>query len=280
MNLHTLTVVGVGLIGGSVGLAAKRRGLAQRVVGVGWRQSTLDQARNLGAIDEGCLDLRAAVRDADLVVLCTPVDRIAEQALDAATACKPGAVLTDAGSTKGAIVRAVETALPDGVSFVGSHPLAGSEKRGPASANPDLFQGRVTVVTRTPHTRPDAFDRVCRFWQALGSRVRVMDPDAHDRALALTSHLPHLLATALAGTLPAELHDLTATGFRDTTRVAAGDPGLWAGIFTQNQAAVLDGLGRLEARLADFRRALDAGDAAALIDLLDQGKKVRDALGS
>jgi prephenate dehydrogenase len=280
MNLNTLTVVGVGLIGGSIGLAAKGRGVAARVIGVGWRQATLDRARELGAIDDGILDLAAAVRSADLVVFCTPVDRIANQVLESATNCKPGTLLTDAGSTKGGIVRSLEGKLPPGIAFVGSHPLAGSEKRGPEHADAQLFEGRLTVVTPTAATPVETVEKVAGFWRALGSRVRLMDPDEHDRALALTSHLPHLVAAALAGILPAELAELTATGFRDTTRIAAGDPALWSAIFAQNRAAVNDALRTLSNRLVEFKDAIAAGDQAALDVLLTEAKKVRDALGN
>jgi cyclohexadieny/prephenate dehydrogenase len=280
MRIATLTIVGVGLIGGSIGLAARRRGAAERIRGVGWRQTTLDQALAMGAIDEGFLDLERAVKAADVTVFCTPVDRIVEQIHVAARHCSPGALLTDAGSTKAVIVRSVEGRLPEGVAFVGAHPLAGSEKRGPEYADANLFQGRLTVLTKTAHTAPAALERALAFWQALGSRVRVMSPEEHDRALALTSHLPHLMASALAGGLPSELFDLTATGFRDTTRVAAGDPALWAAIFSQNQSAVLHALGTLDERLHRFRAALETGDQATLLNLLDQAKKVRDALGN
>jgi prephenate dehydrogenase len=280
MKITTLTIVGVGLIGGSIGLAAKRRGVATRVVGAGRQQASLDHARALGIIDEGFLDTTAAVREAELAVFCSPVDRIADQVLATAPGCSGGTLLTDTGSTKSAIVKAVERQLAPGVRFVGSHPLAGSEKRGPEHAHADLFDGRLTVVTQTTRTDPEALEKTAAFWRALGSRVRVMDPQEHDRALALTSHLPHLLAAALAGILPAPLHDLTAAGFRDTTRVAAGDPAIWTGIFVQNHAAVLDALQQLECQLGRFRAALQTGDAAALDALLAQAKKVRDALGN
>src|SRR5262249_24102977 len=167
-----------------------------------------------------------------------------------------------------------------GVAFVGSHPLAGSEKRGAEYAQADLFQDRVTVVTRTGLTDAAALERTCSFWQALGSRVRVMTPEDHDRALALTSHLPHLVASALAGLLPPELHELTASGFRDTTRIAAGDPSIWTGIFGQNRTAILAALEMLQARLKLFQEALRAGDGPAVDSLLARAKKVRDALGS
>lgn len=280
MQIHTLTIVGVGLIGGSIALAAKRRGVAQRVLGAGWRQASLDLAVDLGVIDEGSLDIAGTVHRSQLAVFCTPVDRIVDQVLNAAPGCSPGTLLTDAGSTKADIVRALETRMPAGVDFVGSHPLAGSEKRGPEHADPNLFQGRLTIVAQTPRTPVAALERLQAFWQALGCRVRRMDPEAHDRALALTSHLPHLVASALAHILPPELYELTATGFRDTTRVAAGDPGLWKGIFRQNRPALLDALQRLLEQLALFRQAVENGDEAALDALLTHAKKVRDALGS
>ena len=280
MKIDTLTIVGVGLIGGSLGLAARQRGLARRVVGAGRQQATLDQAQRLGAIDEGGLDVALAVRRAEVAVFCTPVDRIAGQVLEAAPGCAPGTLLTDAGSTKADIVGAVEGRLPAGVAFVGSHPLAGSEKRGPVYARADLFEGRLTVVTRTPRTEPAALERTCDFWRALGARVKVMGPEEHDQALALTSHLPHLVAAALAGVLPPELHELTATGFRDCTRVAAGDPELWSAIFLQNRPALADALGLIQDRLLDFKRALLAADRPTLDALLAQARKVRDALGS
>ncbi len=279
MRLETLTIVGVGLIGGSIGMAARRRGLARRVVGVGWRQSTLNLAQDLGAIDAGFLQLRPAVADSDMVVFCTPVQMIAAQILEAAPFCRTGALLTDAGSTKSSIIEQVENKLPPSVRYVGSHPLAGSEKRGPEYADPLLFEDRVTVITPTPSSNSDAVNRIETFWRALGSRVHRMTPDEHDRALALTSHMPHLIAAALAGLLPPELRDLTASGFRDLTRIAAGDPGLWAGILTQNREAVGEALNRLLQQIDRFRAALAGSDENAVTTLLEQGKKVRDALG-
>jgi cyclohexadieny/prephenate dehydrogenase len=280
MSIETLTIIGVGLIGGSIGLAAKRRGVCRRVLGVGRQQETLARAQALGAIDRGFLDAAEALAESNLAVFCTPVDRITGQVLTGAASCRAGTLLTDAGSTKAAIVRGIDGRLPAGVRFVGSHPLAGSEKRGPEHASADLFQGRVTVVTPTDQTNPEAVEQTCAFWRALGSRVRRMTPEEHDQALALTSHLPHLLASALAGILPEELRELTATGFRDTTRVAAGDPSIWNGIFVQNRRGVLEALRVFMSRLDEFRTAVERGDEQALDDLLAQAKRVRDALGS
>jgi prephenate dehydrogenase len=280
MKLKTLAIVGVGLIGGSIGLTAKRHRLAERVLGVGKQQSSLDSALERGSIDEGFLDPMRAVEQADLAVFCTPVDLIADQVLAAAPCCAKGTLLTDAGSTKSLIVARLEGRLPAGVAFVGSHPLAGSEKRGPTYASVDLFLDRLTVVTRTPQTDRHALERTADFWRALGSRIKFMSPEEHDRALALTSHLPHLLAAALAGLLPEELQALTATGFRDTTRVAAGDPELWTAIFEQNREPVLQALSRLDNRLARLRASLEAQDWKTLNDLLAQARKVCNALGS
>jgi cyclohexadieny/prephenate dehydrogenase len=280
MPIDTLTVVGVGLIGGSIGLAARQRQVARRVLGVGRCRESLDRAIALGAIAEGFVDPVPAVRGADLVILCTPVDHIAAQAVHLAYHCRPGTLLTDAGSTKSAIVRAVETRLPAGVRFVGSHPLAGSEKRGVEHGDADLFLDRMTVVTRTEHTDGAALEQVSAFWRELGSRVRVMSPEEHDWALAQTSHLPHLLASALAGILPHELTELAATGFRDTTRIAAGDPSLWTSILSQNRVAVLDALARLRQRLDLFQQALEIDNVQQLDFLLATAKGRRDALGT
>jgi prephenate dehydrogenase len=273
-----ITIVGVGLIGGSIGLASKKRGLAKCVRGLGRRHEALVEAKTRGAIDEIHMEPAAALKDADLVILCTPVDQIAEQTLRFAPLCKQGAVITDAGSTKGHIVDLVEGRLKDGVDFVGSHPLAGSEKKGVAFADAELFHGRWTVVTPTSHTSPDAVEKVVEFWSALGSNVRSMSPHEHDEALAITSHLPHLLAAALAGILPEHLHSLTATGFRDTTRVAAGDPELWSAIFLHNREALLHAYDLVHARLNEFRRALQEKDGEAIDRLLTQAKKNRESL--
>ena len=278
MPIDTLAVVGVGLIGGSVGLAARRRGAAGRVVGVDGRPEALRRALERGALDEAQPDLRTAAAAADVVMFCTPVDAIAAGVLEAAPACRSGTLLTDAGSTKAAVVRAVEGKLPADVAFVGGHPLAGSEKQGPDYSSAEMFEGRLVVLAKTAHTHDNALSRAAALWQALGARVRVMDPDEHDRAVATTSHLAHLTASALAGVTPPEWLGLTAGGFRDATRVAAGGPELWAGILLSNTDAVLAALGRLDGRLAAFRRALAAGDREALTALLREGKQVREQL--
>jgi prephenate dehydrogenase len=247
---------------------------------VGRDAKNLSRAVELGAIDSFTTDLWEGVKAAGLVVVCTPVDRIAEVILRAAPHCRPDALLTDAGSTKAGIVKAVEQGIPDGLAFVGSHPLAGSEKTGAEHARADLFEDRVAVVTPTPLTDEDACFTVVDFWTALGSQVVTMTPEDHDDALAITSHLPHAVATAVAGSTPTDLLSLTAGGFRDVTRVAGGDPELWAAIFRANRDAVLGALGKFTERLAGFRHLLETGDGAGLVRWLAEGKQVRDALGS
>jgi prephenate dehydrogenase len=276
MRVTTLAIVGVGFLGGSIALAARRRQVAARIVGVDL-PSACAQALRLEVIDEA-VELGAAAATADLLVFCTPVDCLAAQILAAAPWCRAGSLLTDVGSTKAEIVRSVEDRLPPGVAFVGSHPLAGSEKNGSEHARAALFDRRQVIVTPTPRTDAVSLERVTSFWQALGATVRIMDPEAHDRALALTSHLPHLAASALAGVLPPELFALTATGFRDTTRLAASNPALWSAILHANTAAVLEALDRYSEQLHRFRAALEAKDRAALETLLTQGKQNKDAL--
>lgn len=276
MRVDQLTIVGVGLIGGSVGLAAKAAGVAGRVVGVGRDEPTLARAQAAGAIDRYTTVAAEAAQDADLVVVCTPVDRIAADVRACAAAAPQRCVLTDAGSTKEQLV----ADLADEPRFVGSHPLAGSERRGAVNGRADLFNGRVVVVTPGATTDLEAVAVVERFWQALGATTVRMDPVSHDRALAVTSHLPHAVASALAAVTPPEWLPLSAGGFRDSTRIAAGDPALWAAIFRANRAAVGAAVARFRDRVDEFARLLESDDGPGLERWLADGKRVRDALGS
>jgi len=279
MLFDSLAIVGVGLIGGSVGLAAKARAATRHVVGIGRNADTLAQARSLGVIDEFSTDL-AAVASADMVVFCSPVDQIARQAREAASHSKPGVLFTDAGSTKANIVRDLEPHLPAHVRFVGAHPLAGSEKQGAENARVDLFQDRVCVITPTAITDIAATERVSLFWQALGCKVKRLTPEEHDLALATTSHLPHFVAALLAGQLPEKWREFTATGFRDTTRIAAGDPALWTAIALENSLAVSHAFDQFAKQMDKLREAVLKSDGESVNHLLTEAKKVRDALGS
>jgi len=281
MKCDTLVIVGVGLLGGSLARAVRQRDVARRLVGIDRAESHRRRAVELGLVDQAVADLAdEAAAGADMVVACTPVDCIAAPLIEAARRCRPDALLTDVGSTKAGIVRAVEDALPPDRLFVGGHPLAGSEKCGPEHADGGLFDGRLVILTPTPRTRPEALERATGFWQALGARVRIMTPEEHDRAVALTSHLPHVVASALAAVLPGSLCELAASGFRDTTRLASSDPRLWTAICSHNREFLLEALELFEGKLEEFRRALSRDDAARLFELLEEGKRARGGLAS
>lgn len=275
-----VAILGVGLIGGSVGLALRERGLARRVVGIGRRAASLRMARKVGAVTATTLDLPRGVAGAELVVVATPVRQIVGHVRQAAEHCASGALIIDAGSTKGEIVAELKESFGRGVRFVGSHPLAGSEKAGPAEARSDLFAGRTVVITPSTATTEQDLRETAAFWSALGAVVRSMSPDEHDRELAATSHLPHLAASAIAHATPAECLPLVASGWLDTTRVAAGDAQLWTQIFESNRRHVLAAVGRLQKSLSVLRGALRKGDSEELARLLDEAKRKRDAGGN
>ncbi|HEY2787512.1 MAG TPA: prephenate dehydrogenase/arogenate dehydrogenase family protein [Fimbriiglobus sp.] len=275
MRIETLTIIGVGLIGGSVGLAAKARGVAGRIVGSDSNPAALDEAVRSGAIDEAA-DIAPAVQWADLILVATPVDVIAGHVLEAATA-NPRAVIVDAGSTKESIVAAVGSSAPR---FVPGHPMAGSEKKGPHFSRPDLFEGRAAILTPTDACESAAVQAAGEFWTALGCRVVTMTPVEHDRAVAMVSHLPHAVAACLAGMMPLDLLPVSAGGFRDTTRVAGAGPGIWEPIFRANRSAVLAAADRFADHWAQFRALLAADDGPGLARWLADAKQVRDALGS
>jgi prephenate dehydrogenase len=280
MQIDTLAIVGVGLLGGSVALAARKRGVARKVVGVDRDADALTRACQSGIIDAGA-SLAEAAGEANLVVVCTPVGTIASFVLQAAAHCRPGAILTDVGSTKANILAEVEAGtLPDGVHFAGSHPMAGSEKQGSLFSRDDLFTDRLVVITPARSTSDRVIDHLRAFWSALGSRVEVMDAEQHDGIVALTSHLPHLAASALASLTPENWLDYTATGFRDTTRIAGGGVEMWTSILLANRQAVLLALERLQTRLEEFESALVNNDRKALEQLLWEGKNLRDKLSS
>lgn len=282
--LRSVTVVGVGLIGGSIGLALRKRRLAESVVGVGSRSETLATALKLGAITEIATDLKSSVAQAELVVVCAPVSHVADLVRQLAPGCRPGTLITDAGSTKAQIVADVQRAATEPswnpqVHFVGSHPLAGNEKKGPVHADADLLVGRLVIVTPAAGSRDQDVQAICRFWESLGARTARMSAEEHDVALAATSHLPHLVASALAGATPEGCLNLTASGWLDTTRIAAGDPMLWQQIMLANRENLLASLASFEAQIGQWRQALDAADTAALERLLAAAKRIRDAAG-
>lgn len=276
-----LAIIGVGLIGGSIALAARARGVSRRITGIGRNLERLNEARRRGIIDHTA-DTPAACKDADLVIVATPVDRIAAD-VKAVLACSSAQTLvTDAGSIKGVIARDVAE-VPGSDRFVGSHPLAGSHHSGFEHASATLFENRLCVVTPAASSNAAAVAAIQGFWTRLGMRVREMSADLHDRTLALTSHLPHMAAAAVAAEVDADSLEYAATGYRDTTRVAAGDPDLWTAIFALNAQELVPATDSLIQRLTAFRDAVQRGDRAAIRELLaearDQRLKFREPAG-
>lgn len=277
--ISSLCIVGVGLLGGSVALAARQRHPHLHIIGVDLVPSTREFILNTRMVDQATEQLVEGVQAVDLVVFCTPVDLIADQVATASGVCRPETVMIDVGSTKTTLVRRIEVQLNDPSWFLGCHPLAGSEKSGAWNSSSNLFQERLVVLTPTARTQPKALELTRNFWQSLGAYVRLMSPEQHDKAVGMTSHLPHLIASALAGVLPADLFELAATGFRDTTRIAAGSAQLWTKILSDNRIATLAALDRFQSQLDLFANSLRNNDGAILMELLQQGKEVRDNLG-
>lgn len=275
-RLGTVAIVGVGLIGGSIGLALRARNLADRVVGIGRDPAKLAEAVRLGAIDVAETDPARGVADAEVAVVCTPVSRIAEDCRRLAVDGPDDLLITDAGSTKAAIVAEVESDRRAQSMFCASHPIAGSERQGVAFARADLFRGRTVVLTPTGRTPDDRYRRASDFWRSLDARIVTMDPDRHDSTLALTSHLPHAVASAVAGVVPAEFLPLAAGAYRDLTRVASADPSLWAEIFLANRGPMLEALDAFRDRLDVFGEFLLKSDPAAIIRWWAEAKEIRD----
>jgi prephenate dehydrogenase len=278
---NCVAIVGVGLIGGSLGLALRRCGVARRVVGIGRNAAHLRAAQDRQAVTEWTTDFDEGLSQADLVVVCSPVDMIAEHVI-AALRAAPRAVVTDVGSTKAEIVRRVVKQVGREVAarFVGGHPIAGSEQSGVAAARADLFEQRTVVLTPIPSTARACLQTVARLWRTVGARVVPMAPAVHDRLLARTSHLPHVVASALALTTDHSELPFAGTGWADTTRIASGSAPLWRAILMENRRETLRAIDRFCKSLQEFRRALQAADQHRLEQLLALAKKRRDALGS
>jgi prephenate dehydrogenase len=270
MRPKCISILGVGLLGGSIGLAVRSRIPGCRVIGYGHRRSTLDEAVKMGALDEGHDQLLPAVRHADLVILCTPVGLFRSLLAELAGPLDPKSVVTDVGSTKRTIVRAAEELLASPERFVASHPMAGSEKRGVQFARADLYDGALCIVTPTPQTAPAALETVEEFWETLGMRTCRLSPSEHDRRLADVSHLPHALAAALVAMQDKGSFALSGKGFLDMTRIAAGDGALWRDILLDNQDNVRRSVQRLQKQLDQMLALMDSNQHEALREWLDQ----------
>jgi len=272
-----VTIVGVGLLGGSAALAIRKVHPGVEIAGVGRRESSLAQARRVGAVDTVHLDAAEPAARSDLVILATPVGVFEKHLRAIAPVLRRGVAVTDVGSTKAAVVRMAGRVLGRDGPFVGSHPMAGSEKKGVAFARADLFEAATCIVTPTPHTPPAVARRVEALWRAIGMRTVRMTPARHDRAVARVSHLPHVLA-ALLTMLPGRGDlEAAATGFRDATRLAGGDPEMWRDILLTNRRAILDAIDAFDEDLCQLRDLVDVGEAPGIERFLAAARKRRDA---
>jgi prephenate dehydrogenase len=280
--IRRLTLLGLGLLGGSVAKGARATGLAREIVAVGRRRERMAAALTDGVVDAITTDLAEGLAGADFCVLATPVATLASLLGEVWRVAPIELVLTDVGSTKAAIVRSAEAlGRSRSLSFVGSHPMAGSEKSGYQAARADLFGGALVILTPTESTPPEALKRVTEFWEALGARVTALDPLTHDRAVAAISHLPHLVADALVdAVLRMDSHflDVAGAGFRDTTRIAAGSPQVWREVFQDNRQALGEALAAFRRALDDLERLIAAGEPRALERELERIQHAREQL--
>jgi prephenate dehydrogenase len=282
MHWQKVALIGVGLLGGSLGLAIKQRRLADKVDGFVRRSVTIGECEKMGAVDHATRDLKRAVENADLVILCTPLGQMRDVTLKMLPALKPGAVVTDVGSVKGSVVDELERVIAGaGAHFVGSHPMAGGEKTGVAAARADLFVNTVCLVTPTNNSDKDAVRQVEELWAALGSRVLKLSPAAHDDLVSRSSHLPHVVAAELANYVlspahPPEQASVCANGFRDTTRIASGSPEMWRDIALANRKNLGRVLGVFIEDLQEFSLALEKGDVKAVEEFFEKAKQRRD----
>jgi cyclohexadieny/prephenate dehydrogenase len=280
-----LALVGIGLIGSSIALAARAHGLAETIAISTRRAETLAEAEALGLGDLYTLEAAEAVRGADLVILCTPVGAYAGVIRQIREALAPGAILSDVGSVKGFVQQTLGPLVPKGVHFIPAHPIAGTEHSGPAAGFAELFINRWCVLTPAAGIDAIALDRLTSFWQTMGSNVEVMDASHHDRVLAITSHVPHLIAYNIVGTVAdleaatkSEVIKFSASGFRDFTRIAASDPVMWRDVFLTNREAVLDMLGRFLEDLSRLQRFVRDGDGPAMEALFTRTRAIRRSI--
>ena len=277
-----LALIGFGLIGGSIARAARAQGLAGEIVTTARSPATRTRVQELGVVDRVVETNIEAVKDADLVILCIPVGACGPVAEEIAPHLMPGAIISDVGSVKGMVLRDMAAHLPKTVHFIPAHPVAGTEHSGPDSGFAELFINRWCILTPPPDADPAAVEKLATFWRALGANVETMAADHHDLVLAVTSHLPHLIAYTIVGTAD-ELEDVTqaevlkfsAGGFRDFTRIAASDPTMWRDVFLANKDAVLEMLGAFQEDLSKLTRAIRRGDGEALFDHFTRTRAIR-----
>jgi len=280
-----LALIGIGLIGSSLAHVVRRDGLAGEIAISTRSSDTLERSRALSLGDLYTLDPAKAVEGADLVILCAPVGACGAIAKAIGPALAPGAIVSDVGSVKQSVIDQISPHLPMGVHLVPGHPIAGTEYSGPDAGFAGLFKNRWCILTPEPHTNSEAVAKLEAFWHGCGSKVEIMDPKHHDLVLAITSHLPHLIAYNIVGTADdlatdtrSEVIKFSASGFRDFTRIAASDPTMWRDVFIHNREAVLEILGRFSEDLSTLQRAIRRGDGAYLFDLFSRTRAIRQSI--
>jgi cyclohexadieny/prephenate dehydrogenase len=281
-HFKRIALIGFGLIGGSIARAARAQGLVDEIVTTARSEKTRARVVELGVSDRVVSSNAEAVKDADLVILCIPVGACGAVAQEIAAHLKPGAIISDVGSVKNAVVRDMAPYLPASVHFVPAHPVAGTEHSGPDSGFAELFINRWCILTPPEGTDQNAVEKLRAFWAALGAKVEIMTPEHHDLVLAITSHLPHLIAYTIVGTADelaqvtsSEVIKFSAGGFRDFTRIAASDPTMWRDVFLANKDAVLEMLGTFNEDLSKLTRAIRRGDGEALFDHFTRTRAIR-----
>jgi prephenate dehydrogenase len=283
VQFRKITIIGVGLLGGSIGLAVRHRRLAREVVGFVRRRESLKDCEKVGAVDYATTDLLAAVSNADLIMICTPLSQMRQRVVEILPALKRSAIVTDVGSVKASVVRELESLVQkSGAHFVGSHPMAGAEKTGVMAARGDLFANAVCVVTPTKRSNTTAVRKVEAFWKSLGARTLRLAPEQHDLLVSRSSHLPHIVAAVLANLVlapasPGMQAQLCASGFRDTTRIASGSPEMWRDIALANRKNLSRSLDAFISGLQQFQRTLKQSDAKSVSKYLETAKARRDS---
>jgi cyclohexadieny/prephenate dehydrogenase len=277
-----IALIGIGLIGSSIARRIKRDGLANHVSVSARSQKSLDTAIELNFADSATLDQKDSVKNADLIIICSPVGTYSDIIQNIKSNLKLGAIITDVGSVKQAVIRDLEPHIPEGVHLVPAHPVAGTERSGPEAGFPELFEDRWCIITPTSQTDKKSIDQVTEFWKSLGSNIEIMEPKHHDLVMAMTSHLPHLIAYTIVGTatdleksLTNEVIKFSAGGFRDFTRIAASDPTMWRDVFLNNRDAVLEMLQRFSEDITALQRAIRWGEGNTLHELFSRTQEVR-----
>lgn len=277
-------IIGVGLIGGSLAMVLRKKGLAGSIVGVGRSMNNLSSALKLGIVDEATQDVAEGVKGADLVVSAVPVLKIIETLKAALPHITPPCIVTDVGSVKREIIEEVEPLLPEGVHFVPAHPIAGTEHSGAEAAFDTLFTERVCILTPTENTAKEALEKVRLIWEAAGSKVVIMDPAIHDRTLAAVSHLPHMIAYTLVNTVAdaggrtADILNYSAGGFRDFTRIASSSPEMWTEICSMNRDYIVEMMENFQIRLEWLKNLISEGRAGEIREDFERAKRIRDSL--